>query len=263
MSFWSRLLARLTAAASPGAPEPPGTRTRGRPPSGNGASSMHLFWDLPDTDVTEVAATLTILDAPVVDRLYFWALQASFQEGGRTTGAGHLGLQWGVGNRPTRAVNWGGYASAGGELAGSVSSLPSRFGNVNTRDYQWRARTPYRLRIFLAEPGRWRGEVTDLSSGSVAVVRDLHCPGDRLAAPMVWSEVFATCDDPPVRVRWSELHATTSTGEVISPAAVSTNYQSYRDGGCSNTTARTDGPGAVVQLTASPRELPAGTSIPL
>lgn len=224
---------------------------------------MHLLWDLVGDDVTEVAATLTILDPPRVDRLYFWALQASFVQGGRMTGAGHLGLQWGVGNRPTRAVNWGGYAAGGSELPGSASSLPSRFANVNTRDYEWQAGTPYRLRIRLTTPGHWRGQVTDLTSGTVTVVRDLHCPGDRLASPIVWSEVFAACDDPPVQIRWSDLRATTSAGVPIPPNSVSTNYQSYRDGGCSNTTVQADGSGGVLQITAARREVPAGTVLPL
>jgi hypothetical protein len=44
---------------------------------------------------------------------------------------------------------------------------------------------------------------------------------------MVWSEVFARCDDPSVTVRWSDLHPHTST--------IRTSYQRHEDGGCANT----------------------------
>jgi hypothetical protein len=160
-------------------------------------------------------------------------------------------------------VNWGGYAAAGGELAGSTSALPSSFGNPNTRDFAWTAGQPYRLRIFQESPGRWRGQVADAITGQVSTVRDLECAGDRLTAPMVWSEVFAACDDPSVRVRWSDLKGRTATGETISARAVTTNYQSHGDGGCTNSTARLDGPSAVLQITSTEREQPPGTRLAL
>jgi hypothetical protein len=60
------------------------------------------------------------------------------------------------------------------------------------------------------------------------VVRRLDVrPAVALASPVVWSEVFARCDDPSSAVRWSEL----------TPAPVTTQitYQSFEDGGCTNT----------------------------
>lgn len=49
---------------------------------------MNLFWDLPGRFV-EVGVTLTILDEPRTDDLYFWALQVGFEDdaSGRREGA--------------------------------------------------------------------------------------------------------------------------------------------------------------------------------
>lgn len=212
---------------------------------------MHLHWD---ARADAVEATLEVVRPPAVDRLYFWALQASFTgPGGRHEGGGHLGLQWHGAHPGSTAVNWGGYSAAGSELAGSVSSLPSATGNPNTRDYTWMPGRAYRLRIASGGPGRWRGEVTDLTTGASTHVRDLHCGGDHLEAPCVWSEVFADCDHPSAAVRWSEL--------VPHPARVGVTYQSHADGGCDNTTVRPDGPGAFLQVTNTARELRHGTNL--
>src|SRR5690554_1528125 len=54
-----------------------GARVAGDPPSANGASSSHLFWDLRG-ELVGVSATLEVSLPPMVPRLYFWALQASF-----------------------------------------------------------------------------------------------------------------------------------------------------------------------------------------
>ena len=142
--------------------------------------------------------------------LYFWALQASFVDRGRDGGAGHLGLQWHPDHPGSTAVNWGGYDATGRELSGSAATLPSALDNPNTRDLAWSPGVAYRLgirRVTEAESAAggvpdglvaWRGEVTDLSSGITTVVRDLWAAGSGLAAPVVWSEVFAACDDPAV-----------------------------------------------------------------
>jgi hypothetical protein len=209
----------------PGATE----RTAGPPTSSNGASSMHLWWTPPAgrRPLTTVSAVLEVVEPPTVDRLHFWALQATFVDrSGRPFGAAHLGLQWHPGHPGGTAVNWGGYRSDGsGELdAHAPSTLPSATGNVNTRDYPWRARTPYRLSI----DGDGSGSVTDLASGETTVVRRLDVGGAvALASPVVWSEVFARCDDPSSAVRWSELTPPPTTTQVT--------YQSFEDGGCTNT----------------------------
>ena len=53
---------------------------------------MHLRWDPAPRGLFDVAVTLEVVEPPAVDELYFWALQVSFFEGGRHTGAAHLGL---------------------------------------------------------------------------------------------------------------------------------------------------------------------------
>jgi hypothetical protein len=206
---------------------------------------MHLRWDPSPSSLLDVSVTLEIVEPPVVDKLYFWALQASFLDGGRHVGAAHLGLQWHSQHPGSTAVNWGGYRDAGGELDGRESTLPSATRNPNTRDFVWRPRTPYRLRISGDGDGWWTGSVTDLSAEKTTVVRQLHGGGDALANPMVWSEVFARCDDPSVVVRWSDLSPR--------PPRLRPSYQTYEDGGCANTTSRREGE-AYLQITNTDRE---------
>ena len=239
-------------------------RLSGIPPSANGASSFHLAWMLaPGDPLVEVAATLTVAVPPAVDRLYFWALQASFDDGRRHRGAAHLGLQWCPGHPGSTAVNWGGYGDHGGELAGSASALPSGRANANTRDFPWRPGRPYRLRIHAAPGGRgWRGEVADLTTGEATVVRDLHAPGPYLAAPLVWSEVFARCDDPAVAVRWSDLAARTAGGGSVRPRGVRLSFQSRADGGCDNTDVEV-ADGGIVQRTNATRRVAPGAVLAL
>jgi hypothetical protein len=223
----------------------------GRPPSANGASSFHLLWDVPnDEEFVEVSATLTVSALPGVPRLYFWALQVSFCDG---AGA-HLGLQWGA-DAPGRLrhVNWGGYQSSGAELSGGASDLLSSFANPNTRDYDWEPGRPYRLRISRAAGG-WGGWVDD------TLVRCLDAPGESITTPMVWSEVFADCDDPAVAVRWSDLEVVTRSGRRLQICSVVSRYQSRRDGGCDNTSSRTEGR-AFVQMTNAVRESPPCTRL--
>jgi hypothetical protein len=152
-----------------------------------------------------------------------------------------------------RAVNWGGYRGTGGELDGSRSPLPSRDGNPNTRLYDWELDRPHMLRVFPSPEGRgWRATVDGV------VIRDLYGPGDTLVDPIVWSEVFADCDDPPVVVRWSDLQAVTVSGVEVGAATVTVTYQAYADGGCDNTTIDVDDVG-ICQRTATPRTLAHGS----
>jgi hypothetical protein len=233
-----------------------GERVTGFPTSSNRASSMHLRWVLPaSADLVDVRATLEVVEPPAAPHLYFWALQASFVDRGRHLGAGHLGLQWYAAHPGGTAANWGGYRAGGGELTGTASPLPSATANPNTRDFAWQPRRPYVLRIAAAGDGRWRGSVDE------AAIRELDGGGTALADVVVWSEVFARCDDPPVAVRWSGFEARTASGDVVRPTAVVTSYQQRGDGGCDNTTARPDGDG-VLQLTNTPRAVPPGATIP-
>ena len=225
----SRLLGRLGAAP----------RVSGRPPSANGASSFHLLWSVPSgEELVEASVNVVVPTLPAVSRLYFWALQVSFSAG---AGA-HLGLQWGADPpRCLRHVNWGGYGTSGAELSGTESDLPSSFGNPNTRDFEWEPGRTYRLRISRDRTG-WAGWVDDV------LVRHLEAPGETLRDPMVWSEVFADCDDPAVSVRWADLEVATRSGRRIRIDSVATRYQARQDGGCDNTSSRTDGT-AFIQTT--------------
>lgn len=198
---------------------------------------------------------------PTVPRLYFWALQASFTDGaGQRLGAAHLGLQAHSRYPGGTAVNWGGYRANGTELTGTASGLPSALGNPNTRDLEWHPSRPYRLRIAPGAPGMWRGEVTDVASGETTVVRELAPAASLLERPVVWSEVFARCDHPSTTVRWSELEAVTADGRRLRPSAVQVGYQSFEDGGCTNTDAAPSEAG-VLQVTAVERRLAPGTVV--
>lgn len=245
-------------------------RVRGAPPSANGASSFHLWWRFSNPELLdEVAAVLEVVVPPTVPQLYFWALQAGFHDGRRAVGAGHTGLQWLPTGSPQPAVNWGGYHAGGGELGGSRSGLPSLDGNPNTRLFPWQPGRQYELwvRRVPSSPGpdgmhAWRASVCDVSSGEQTVIRDLHVPGRYLADPVVWSEVFARCDDPTVTVRWSGLRAITVTGRLVVPEAVAVTYQARSQGGCDNTTVRVDGDG-IAQDTNAARTVADGSVLPL
>ena len=76
-------------------PALPATRVEGRPPSGNGASSFHLFWQVPPHEpLCQVSVTFELLNEPRQNRLYFWALQAGFADSNGAYGGGHFGFQW-------------------------------------------------------------------------------------------------------------------------------------------------------------------------
>lgn len=263
------LLALLSWAKRLIRPIAPTGRSSGPPRSANGASSFHITWAT-HSEFLAVAATLEVLDAPAVDSLYFWALQADFTSGGgRRGGAGHLGLQWHRAHPGHGAVNWGGYDQGGQILRGTESVLPSGQGNDHTRDYLWQPGREYRLRIeqapdLTSEPPfhPWRGTVTDLTTGETTVIRELFAFGDRLTRPIVWSEVFADCDAPSVGVRWSALEGELADGTIEQIGTVRTNYQTEADGGCSNTDTSVEG-GGFVQRTSVPRTNTSRTGLSL
>ena len=230
------------------------SRERGEPASANGASSLHLWWVLPPSapPLVECGVTLEVLVPPAVPRLVFWALQVSFG----SAGAGHVGLQSHPAHPGGRAVNYGGYASLGGELAGTASPLPSATGNPNTRNFAWEAGRPYRLQVRRGADG-WEGLVDDV------VVRSLSAGGASLGSPVVWSEVFCRCDHPSVVARWSGFSGVTADGSVVEARAVRVGYQSPAAGGCTNTTARLDGRGGVLQVTNTAREVASGSMLSL
>ncbi len=219
-----------------------------------------------------MSVTLEVLQPPVVDELHFWALQADFgSRDGAHRGGAHLGLQWHPGHPGSTAVNWGGYDAGGRELRGSSSTMPSRTGNVNTRDLAWLPGVPYRLTVGATpgEPEWWTGTVTPLDPDSrepvapAVEVRRLHVPGGtELTGFTMWSEVFAPCDAPTVVVRWSDPRATSVDDRVRRPATCTTSYQRHEDGGCANTSSSTDAVG-LVQATAVERTVVNGTPLPV
>lgn len=251
----------LNKLVIPGSGGVPG-RTEGPPTSSNGASSFHLSWEVPPSPLIEVAATFEVLEPPTVPMLYFWALQVSFMDGPARRGGAHFGLQYHPRYPDAGAVNWGGYRDGGGELDGSVSDLPSALNNSNTRTYGWQPGRRYRHRVYRSPDRGWRGSITDVETGVETVIRDLWIEADHLLNPMVWSEVFAHCDHPPVAVRWSELDATTADGSPIRAGSVRLNYQTFGDGGCANTNTSIDDVG-FVQRTATERTNPTGARLTL
>ena len=271
------LSAGLTTTVTGGGP-----RVAGPPRSPNGASSFHLIWEMPRTaaaaKLVEVSAVLEIVEPPRVSSLYFWALQVDFEEDRVTWGGGHTGLQWNRRFPGGTALNWGGYAAqsqGGAVLPGTQPHLFAFPGDPNTMSFAWEPRRPYRLRVFRSPdvPGGWRADITDLTSGTTTIVRDLMHPNGlraragRTAAgyllrPLVWSEVFADCDAPPVVARWSGLSAVDEDGVIVRPSSVRVNYQAHEAGGCGNTSVRRDGAG-LLQVTNTPREIPQGALLDL
>ena len=244
-------------------------RVSGEPQSANGASSFHLWWEIPPGErLTEIAATLEVIEAPSIERLVFWALQVSFVEPGG--GGAHLGLQHHP-NFPGRtAANWGGYAppDEGGLLDGSPSPLPSTPNDPNTRNFVWHPNSPYRLVIGRSPDAAgdgffaWRGTIEDLRSGQVSAVRDLYSRGEYLRGPVVWTESFARCDHPSFAGRWSGLSVTGENGQSTPVTTVSVNYQERSAGGCDNTNVTVDGTGWT-QRTATTRTARSGTRLAL
>jgi hypothetical protein len=218
-----------------------GFRSRGTPPLSepvNGVTAFHLWWQGIDggEPLVEVSATLSVLRQPTSDRLYFWALQASFLSDSGANGAAHIGLQWNPRHPGFKAVNWGGYADISDVrsiLDGTPSPLPSTPSDPNTRDYPWREGVPYRLRISPGSPSGWQGSITDLSTGETTVIRDLLAAGDRLGGFVVWAEVFAACNHSQTVVQWSDFEARTPSGDVRAPASVRLTFPTGGD--CPNT----------------------------
>ena len=239
----------------------PRERVSGKPTSSNGASSLHLFWQIPPSPLRSVAVTLTIEEPPTSPDLFFWALQASFLDNGRRTGAAHLGLQHHPQYPGSGAANWGGYHEDGGELPGQLL-LPSSLDNPNTCDFPWSAGTDYRLRIQPGPTGHWRGSVTDLSTNTEVVIRDLQGGGDSLGSPMVWSEVFADCGAPGTAVRWSDPTVETNDGYLIKVESARVNYQREDAGGCSNTTAEVVARNGIRQRTSTDRAVAQDYTLP-
>ena len=244
----------------------PGVRERvsGAPASANGASSFHLWWDVPYTDrLTAASVTLDVSRQPDLDRLVFFALQVAFVKPGG--GGAHLGLQHHPAFPDRSAINWGGYDPYGDILEGSPSDLPSIEDDPNTRDFFWAPGHPYQLAIEYVDGDddgmhRWRGSCTDLVNGEHTVVRDLFTRGRFLRAPVVWVESFAPCDAPRFEARWSNATVVNHKGDVRAISRMRADYQPHAAGGCTNTNSFVDGV-AFVQRSGQLRSTKAGTTL--
>jgi hypothetical protein len=239
-------------------------RVKGKPPSGNGASSFHLWWDLPVGDrYTAASVTLEVTRRPEVPRLAFFALQTAFIKPGG--GGAHLGLQHNPRFPVMSAANWGGYDPHGGLLAGTESPLPSTPNDPNTRDFPWEEGVAYRLAITRGEERAdgwraWEGTITDLRSGIETLVRRLWSAGEFLRAPVMWTENFAPCDAPGIEVRWSNAAMVTMDDEILPISTMRVDYQAYAAGGCTNTNTQVDG-SSFVQTTGVERTTKPGSTI--
>ncbi|MCL1593763.1 MAG: hypothetical protein M3132_05360 [Actinomycetia bacterium] len=239
-------------------------RVAGSPSSPNGASSFHLWWDVPYGDrLKSATVTLEISRRPDLDRLVFFAMQVAFIKPGG--GGAHLGLQHNSRYPARSAVNWGGYDPHGGLLEGSESPLPSAPDDVNTRNYQWSDGVAYTLVIDRGDQRddgwyRWRGSITDGGSGETTHVRDLYSPGAYLRAPVVWVESFAPCDAPRCEVRWSDASVVTEADVTLPINAMRVDYQPHAAGGCTNTNTILDGH-SFVQRTGQLRTTKPGTTL--
>lgn len=244
----------------------PGVRERvsGPPASANGASSFHLWWDVPFGEKLVAAnVTLDVTRQPDLDRLVFFALQVAFVK--PNGGGGHLGLQHHPAFPDKSAINWGGYDSSGSVLEGSESSLASVMNDPNTRDFPWSQERPYQLSIERvtdddADVHRWRGSAVDLMTGDSVVVRDLLSPGRYLRSPVVWIESFAPCDAPRFEARWSNATVVTDKGDVRAVGRMRADYQPHAAGGCTNTNSFIEGV-SFVQRSAQLRTTKPGTTL--
>jgi hypothetical protein len=239
-------------------------RLTGLPQSGNGASSFHLWWDLPVGDrYTATSVTLEVTKRPDVDRLVFFALQVAFINPGG--GGAHLGLQHNPRFPLNSAANWGGYDPHGGLLKGTESPLPSTRNDANTRDFAWQEGVAYQLGITRGEERgdgwrAWEGTITDLGSGEETLVRRLWSAGEYLRAPVVWTESFALCDAPSFQVRWSNAAVGTEDGVILPVTTMRIDYQAFAAGGCTNTDTVVDG-SVFIQRTSVERTTRPGSAL--
>jgi hypothetical protein len=237
-----------------------GTRTTGQPTSPNGASSIHLLY--PATVAVELAATITVTSLATPPAIVFWALELDLIDStGNSVALPHIGIQYHPQYPNSRAVNWGGYnVNTGAELNGTASTLPSALNNPNTRNYDWQTNRGYRLRVWTPTPGTWRGEITDTVTTVTTVIRDLSAPGaTQLRGAVAFTEAFNTCQTS-VAARWTNLQFKLANSTFSTPTTAVANYQSYADGGCTNTNNATSG-GGIVQTTGVTRTTAQGATL--
>jgi hypothetical protein len=77
---------------------------------------------------------------------------------------------------------------------------------------------------------------------------------------MVWSEVFARCDDPSVLVAWNDPGGIDLDGRPWRPSRAMVSYQQVDQGGCTNTDAYAEG-SRLYQRTSVPRQVGHGQAL--
>jgi len=240
-------------------------RTSGPPTSSNGASSLHLFWvsKAVTEPVVAIGVDLEVLQTPSVDRLCFWALQATIRSGTAAMGGAHLGLQHHPDYPGGTAANWGGYhgrdSPETGELSGSPLAFRSALANPNTCNFDWVPGAAYRLEIQMRAPGRWAGMVTRIGEGDPIELRVLDCAGDRLTDFAVWTESFADCDAPGAAVRWANPTLTTSSGTLVEIEHAVVNYRPWPTAAARTVTRRPPAPTATLRASCNAPACPAPT----
>ena len=80
---------------------------------------------------------------------------------------------------------------------------------------------------------------------------------------LVWSEVFARCDDPSVVARWSDFTVVDELGAQHAPTGLGVNYQAHANSGCANTVSVAGTDGGVLQVTNAERVTPQGAVLAL
>ncbi len=251
----------------------PVIRDEGFPTSSNGASSMRVlgwpggqslrFRSASVVITPDVAGANALLAQPMPD-LQFMAMQVSFYRSSDNAylGGAHAGIQINQNYPNNKAVNWG-----GGNLSGPVYSTNSDFansgGDLGSWDGAW---IPGVANVIVitegAAPGVWDAFIATVTGPPVfEKIGELNIPGSDIMGDLVlFYESFSECEQDPMSVRYWSLeidindgnggqpYGTAYTGEMIA------NYQSYDNGGCTNTNIREDGSGGLYMERPQPRE---------
>jgi hypothetical protein len=237
-------------------------RTSGLPTSSNGASSAIIA--VPPIVASEVSATIQVITVPTTANVEFWALQVDYiDDFGTSIAVVHTGLQYHPSYPGNRAVNYGGYVSATGvEVVGPTSpALTSTTGSLNTYDYLWVVGRSYRFRCYSPISGIWRATVTDLTTSTTTILRDLPIPAaTKVRGAILFAEDFVDCSIG-TEARFSNV--TFGGGATAqSPNVGVVNYQDYVDGGCTNTNVTVQS-GVLSVVTGTARTNADGTTFPL
>lgn len=234
------------------------TRTTGLPPTG--LSTQYLIWPATVAAELEITIEVTTLGSEP-NQAYFLAVPDIIDSNGASLAQPPFGLHWNLQFPNGRAIYWGGVLKAtGAVLNGTTSTLPSSINSDSHRNYTWQNNRIYRYRIWSPTPGTWRGDITDTVTNSTSTVRDLSVPGStQLRGAILAFQSYNTCQTP-IAARWKTLRFKLANGTFSTPTTVTVDYQTFLDGGCTNTNAVNDSGGVLVS-TATTRTTPIGTTL--